>query len=277
LRRRILGRHGRQRSLQFFFVQDACLDQRLQAAGHLNRCTSFSSPRFGRHLPGCRLNHLLHPHVTQPLGSLVCCPPFLEPDIFPGRLVFQPHPSGNRSGQHFGGNGKGHARRILQFGQEHLLRGQGGLAAHHLLRDQILWIESPRHLEPLFTGALMAAAQPDLAQNQIGFQAVGEAVQEFDARLDRLEPAAFVPQCFDQGYLDVREMRFLAQHPPEFGNGPLVKLVAGIEPAQRAAGQLEARPFLAIPLGIKMPKLLPDLGVARHQFKGPLELPNGLR
>jgi hypothetical protein len=123
----------------------------------------------------------------------------------------------------------------------------------------------------------VTTTQPDLAEDQIGFQTERQVVQERLADVHGLQAPPFSPQSFGECNANIGQIRVLAKDGTEFVDGPLIQAIARTKPPQSPSGQLEAGFFHAIALCIQPQKLLPDLGVAWSQLESALHLPNGFR
>ena len=63
----------------------------------------------------------------------------------------------------------------------------------------------------------------------------------------------------------------------KFSNGPFVQPVAAIKPSEGAPGQLQSSFVDLIVLAVQAQQLATDFGIARHQFKRALQLPDRFR
>ncbi len=128
----------------------------------------------------------------------------------------------------------------------------------------------------MYLALFSTAAGPDLAQNQVGLQAIRQLVQHLQAGLLCLDSLLITPERLDQSHPQVGTGRLLGQEGAELGDGTREEVPAHIEPGQRPTGQLDTGRFHPIAPPVETAELAGDGLVIGVHLKSALHMPDCL-
>jgi hypothetical protein len=118
-----------------------------------------------------------------------------------------------------------------------------------------------------------ASMEPDVTQDKIGFETIGQRLQNLFANCFGFSQLAIAPQCLGQGDLDVYLLWIFARHSPKFIGRLLEESAPSVEPAKSTSRQFDTEKFSDLKPFVNLSQLRSDVTVAWCQFKGSLPLP----